>query len=177
MASRVKGFSALELSCALALGGLIVALAVPAMHRLAAQSAAVAAHNELRGAIAFARHQAVQLAVPVSLCASDDARHCNAGSDWSAGWIAFTDGAGAGTVEDDDQLLRTWAGPATGRAAVEVRGDRELVRFSARGLPGSGGTSVSWQIAVGDCEPGAVGLRTVTLHPTGAVRLERRHCP
>jgi prepilin-type N-terminal cleavage/methylation domain-containing protein len=176
MASVVKGFSVIELACALALGGVVVALTVPSMHRLAQDSAAVATHNDLRAAIAFARNQAVQLATPVSLCASADGRDCDADSDWREGWIAFTDSGVAGTVDGADQVLRAWTGPGRGRLAIEAQGAAPGLRFSSRGLPLPAGTTASWTLRPQDCTPGEPARRELLVNHAGAVRFERGAC-
>lgn len=176
MTTFVKGFSLLELACALAVGGVVVALAAPAMRRLAQDAVAVAAHNDLRAAIAFARNQAAQLATPVSLCASADGRDCDAAADWSTGWIAFTDGGIAGAVDGTDRVLRAWSGPDRERLAIAAQGTGRGLRFSARGLPLPAGATTSWTLRPVDCAAGQPAHRELFVNPAGAVRSERRIC-
>jgi type IV fimbrial biogenesis protein FimT len=176
MASLVKGFSAIELAAALALGSVVVALAVPSMHRLAQDAAAVAAHNDLRAAIAFARHQAAQLATPVSLCASGDGRGCSDAPDWSAGWIAFTDRDVAGAVDGSDRVLRAWSGPGREQLAIEAQGATPGLRFSTRGLPLPAGATAGWSLQPKECAPGEPARRELLVSPAGAVRFERGSC-
>lgn len=176
MVTRVKGFSALELATALALASVALALAIPSMQRFAQDSAAVAAHNDLRSAIAYARNQAVQLASPVSVCASVDGRHCDPEADWSAGWIAFTDRGSAGTVDGSDRVLRVWAGPGEAALAIEADGDAQSLRFSSRGSPLPAGTSVSWSLEPPACTPGTAAAFDLDVSAAGAVRSQRRAC-
>jgi type IV fimbrial biogenesis protein FimT len=176
MASSVKGFSLIELACALALGGVVVALAAPSMRRLVQDAAAVAAHNDLRAAISFARNQAVQLATPVSLCASANGRDCDAAADWSAGWIAFTDRGIAGAVDATDRVLRSWSGPDRERLAIEVDGLGPGLRYSARGLPLPAGATTSWTLRPLDCAAGEPASRELLVNPSGAVRSVRAGC-
>ncbi len=176
MTTFVKGYSLIELACALALGGVVVALAAPSMQRLAQDAVAVAAHNGLRAAIAFARNQAAQLATPVSLCASADGRDCDAAADWSAGWIAFTDGGIAGAVDGTDRVLRAWSGPQRERLTIEIEGNGSGLRFSARGLPLPAGATTSWTLRPIECPAGEPASREVHVNPSGAVRSARSAC-
>ncbi len=174
MKRSVKGYSAIELACALAVSGVVLAMAVPAMARMVEQSMVVATHNDLRGAIAYARNQAVQLATPVALCASADQQSC--GSDWRAGWIAFTDRGEAGTRDDSDTVLRAWQ-PADGaHLSIEPIGMTRELRFSTRGAVLPSGANAGWALQPVTCEPGDPSRREILVGPSGDVRLRRSEC-
>jgi len=176
MAIAVKGYSALELTFALAVGAVVFSLAVPAMAKFVERSAVVAAHNDLRGAIAYARNQAIQLSLPVALCASADQQRCGGASDWNQGWIAFTDRGEAGVADGDDEVLRAWTAPSQPRLAITPRDTRDALRFSPRGSTLPAGASHGWLLQPMDCGAGDDTRHEITVGAAGDVRLRRTRC-
>lgn len=176
MAIAVKGYSALELTFALAVGAVVFSLAVPAMAKFVERSAVVAAHNDLRGAIAYARNQAIQLSVPVALCASADQQRCGSAADWNQGWIAFTDRGEAGVADGADEVLRAWTAPSQPRLAITPRDTRDTLRFSPRGSTLPGGASHGWLLQPVDCANGEDTRHEILVGAAGDVRLRRTSC-
>ena len=174
MKRSVKGYSAIELACALAVGGVVLAMAMPAMARMVEQSMVVAAHNDLRGAIAYARNQAVQLSTPVAVCASADQQSC--GSDWRAGWIAFTDGGVAGERDGTDSVLRSWQPGDGAHLTITPIGMTRELRFSSRGAVLPSGATAGWALQPLHCEAGDTSRREILVGPSGDVRLKRSDC-
>lgn len=176
MAIAVKGYSALELTFALAVGAVVFSLAVPAMAKFVERSAVVAAHNDLRGAIAYARNQAIQMSVPVALCASADQQRCGSAADWNQGWIAFTDRGEAGVADGDDEVLRSWTAPSQPRLAITPRDTRDVLRFSPRGSTLPTGATQGWLLQPVDCQPTEENRQEILVGPSGDVRLKRTRC-
>lgn len=105
MKRTVSGFTLIELLIGLAVGGTLMGVAVPSM-----LSAMHAAHSaETRAALLTDLMKASSKAgihgVRTTLCPSFDGRVCNAGFDWSAGWIAFIDQNGSREREPDEVLI------------------------------------------------------------------------
>jgi type IV fimbrial biogenesis protein FimT len=172
----VKGYSALELTFALAVGAVVFSLAVPALAKFVERSAVVAAHNDLRGSIGYARNQAIQLSTPVSICASADQQRCGNGSDWNQGWIAFIDRGAPGELDGADEVLRSWSAPSQPRLAITPRDGRGTLRFSARGSTLPAGAATGWQLQPADCAAGADTRHEIHVGPSGDVRLKRTRC-
>ncbi len=181
MTFRVKGFTTTELMVSLALAGVALGLAVPALASLAENAAVVGAHNDLRTAIAYSRTQAVQLATPVALCASADLRHCSGSTDWSGGWVAFTDRDGtAGSPDGRDRILRVWQGPGSDRVTISTQDGLDAtggaLRFNSLGATSPAGAAATFNVAPPRC-PGSEHLqREIVVDPTGAVRNLRVAC-
>lgn len=174
MKRSVKGYSVLELTCALAVGGVVLAMAMPAMARMVEQSMVAATHNDLRGAIAYARNQAIQLSEPVAVCASADLQRC--GSDWRLGWIAFTDRGTPGEPDGSDRVLRSWQPSDATHVAIASTGMTPALRFSSRGAVLPGGASVAWSLQPVNCSAGEPTRREILVGPSGDVRLKRTDC-
>ncbi len=181
MTFRVKGFTTMELMVSLALGGVALGLAVPALASLAENAAVVGAHNDLRTAIGYSRTQAVQLATPVALCASSDLRHCSGTLDWATGWVAFTDRDGAAGVPDgSDRILRAWPGPGVDRVSISARVELAdaigVLRFNSLGATSPAGAAASYAVQPTACEPSQALRREILISPAGAVRAQRVEC-
>jgi len=158
-----------ELLFTMAIGGLVLALAIPNFRDFVQNNRAAEEANALVGALALARSEAVSRGVPVSVCASDDNETCADAVDWSTGWIVFTDAnAPLGTVDDaaePDTVLR--ALPAL-RAGSELTADATFVSYAASGFLASG-AEVSFDLEIPYCTGNHNRTITVNLQGRGAV--------
>jgi type IV fimbrial biogenesis protein FimT len=128
-----RGFTLIELMVTLAVMALLMLVAVPSFQSTIASSRVTTVTNDLVGALASARTEAIRRGVRVTVCASADGASCLTGSDWSQGWVVFTDinrNAAIDTDSDpntvDDVVLAT--SPAT-PAGIGVKGDASAERF------------------------------------------------
>ncbi|MET0281480.1 MAG: GspH/FimT family pseudopilin, partial [Steroidobacteraceae bacterium] len=74
-----QGFSLPELLVALAIGGILLALAVPSLARQRATSAVGAAANQTLAALHLARRLALARGQTITVCPSDDGASCRFG--------------------------------------------------------------------------------------------------
>lgn len=101
---RARGFNMTELLVALALGGILTALAAPsfkaafAKYRMGTESA------NLLDSLLLAREEARNSASPVTICSSSDGATCTLGA-WHTGHIVFRDGGAAGVVDGTDVVI------------------------------------------------------------------------
>jgi type IV fimbrial biogenesis protein FimT len=84
--ARARGFSLAELLTAIAIGAVMLAIAVPDMRQLIRRQQLNAAVNDLFGAVHLTRSQAIARGARVELVPADAA-----GDDWSRGWVVFVD--------------------------------------------------------------------------------------
>lgn len=106
------GFTLIELCIALAVAGILVAVAMPAMASFHARTAVAAQANGLMSALRLAKQEAMTRGELVSVCAMDPATVDSAepgclpsGRDWSAGWIVFIDRGERGDIGDGDRVV------------------------------------------------------------------------
>ena len=116
---RAKGFTLVELLCAVALLGIVVTLAAPNFSALIQRMRVRQAVMELKGALYVARSEAVRRAEDIKLRKRDSAegKNCTGtANDWSCGWIAFLDNDGDASYSETntgeaDELLRSFPAP------------------------------------------------------------------
>jgi type IV fimbrial biogenesis protein FimT len=102
------GFTLLELIIAVAIGGILLGLAVPSMQSLLSDSEMAATSNEFVHSLQTARSEAIKRAGQVGLCPSTDplaAEPQCGGNNYATGWIVFVDSDGNGLRGVADEVV------------------------------------------------------------------------
>jgi len=108
------GFTILELMVVVAIVGVLMAVAVPAMGDFIRNGRITAAANDVMAALHFTRSEAIKRRQPVTLCTSANAVQSNntanpnatcADSEFLTGWIVFVDLNQNGQREAGDTIL------------------------------------------------------------------------
>jgi type IV fimbrial biogenesis protein FimT len=120
------GWTLVELMIALALGGLIVSLAVPGYHDWIATHQLASHAEHLADSLALARSEAIKRGQRVNLCPAPDGARCADGANWTAGWLVYVDLDGDGRNADDEPVLRAEGAAPTG---VDVRANRPVADY------------------------------------------------
>jgi len=84
-----SGLTLIELVIAIAVAGLLVALAAPSFSNLQARRAADAAIAALTSDLALARSEAIKRGNSVTVCSSADGNNCLGVTEWRQGWIVY----------------------------------------------------------------------------------------
>jgi type IV fimbrial biogenesis protein FimT len=170
------GFTLIELMTALAVLGVLVAIATPSFKQFAANSRTVASANSLANALAVARSEALRQSMPVSICASQDGQACQDSPDWSGGWLVFTDNSGKpGVLDSTDLAIQAWPAPAGGVTVNLVAKNADhYVRFNARGMT-EPATTNTFTVAVAGCRGDNISQIVVTA--AGSPQLTKMACP
>jgi type IV fimbrial biogenesis protein FimT len=87
---RQHGLTLIELLVALSVLVIVLAIGVPTFRDLIDYTRLTTATNSLMASANLARAEAVKRGVPVSVCTSADGASCSGSTDWSEGWILFT---------------------------------------------------------------------------------------
>jgi type IV fimbrial biogenesis protein FimT len=178
MKRQLRGFSIPELLMGLSITAVVAGMAVPSLQGMARNARVTAAHNDLLSALGYARGQAVRRAAPVALCATVDLAHCSESSDWTSGWIAFTDAAGEpGVLDRNDELLRVWQGhgPDVSVHGAAATGP-EWVRFSAAGQSLPVRLPRQLEVEPAPCAGDGSHRLLIVVEPAGSIRHERASC-
>jgi type IV fimbrial biogenesis protein FimT len=83
----VLGFTAIELMVTLAVVGILVALAVPALGDATLSSQLSASANRLAASATLARSEAIKRNASVVVCMSADGTSCASSGGWEQGWV------------------------------------------------------------------------------------------
>jgi type IV fimbrial biogenesis protein FimT len=168
--ARSRGYTAIELLFTIAIAGLVTALAVPNFRDFVQNNRAAEEANALVGALTVARSEAVTRGVPVTVCSSADNATCSGANDWTTGWIVFTDLDTVGTVDDDDEVLRSL--PAL-REGSDLTAGAAFVPYNANGFLSSA-AGVDFALEIPDCRGNH--NRNITVNLQGRVAVASAAC-
>ena len=101
-----QGFSLPELIATVAIAAILLMVGVPSLLRLINSSAITGHSDELTGALALARSEAIVEKNTVTICQSADLLDCDNTVSWTDGWIVFIDIDGDQTVDTADRIVR-----------------------------------------------------------------------
>ena len=108
----------IELLVTLGILGALLALALPGFQDVIESSKTNRQAKNLWVSLNLARSEAIKRGIDVSICASDNAIDCDAGT-WSEGWIVFVDNNGdadgdVGSIDAGDIVIRVFETPGAG---------------------------------------------------------------
>lgn len=94
-----SGFTLIELMVALALGIILMTMAVPSFYSTIQNNRATTKANEFLADLYFTRSEAIKQARTATICRSTNGTACTgSGSAWETGWLVWVDGDGNGTM-------------------------------------------------------------------------------
>jgi type IV fimbrial biogenesis protein FimT len=157
--------------------GVVVLVAVPGSNLFIDKYRMKVASASIITGLELARSEASARSGTVVLCPSSNGHTCRSDSDWSFGWLVFSDGNGNGTVQDIE-LIKAFGAPSQ---KIHIKADgavQNRAAFTATGLnPDNNAQSGQFQICPQDSEKTAT---LVTVDPDGWVQkipTRNSHCP
>ena len=159
---KYSGFTLVELMVVVAIAGMAMAFAIPAMGTFIKNERLVTQINTLVGHLAYARSEAVTRRQQIILCASNNMNTCN-GADWATGWILFIDADNSSTFNAGEQVLRAKATLEGSNTLISSTGT--MIIYDNRGFsPNSNGV-----FSLCD-DRGATHVKSISITNTGRVR-------
>lgn len=155
MKSRENGITLIELVFALAIIGILFAIALPTVSNATEAVRASDARTSLVSSLIVVLDKATILGVQTVLCPSGDGEHCDAGDDWSAGWIGFLD-THENRQRTADELVITRVAALAGKVRLHSTPGRTRIVFQPFG--GNAGSNVTFTLCDGRGPAKAVSL-------------------
>ena len=164
---RNRGFTLIELMTTVAITGILAGVAAPSMGGFIEHQRANAATSSLMSHMALARMSAISRNHRAVLCPSRDGLTCEAGTDWSGGWMLFVDEDGNRRPDGSDDILRVDLEPTSRHLRVVSTRGREQLRYLPDGRsPGS-------NLTISICNDRSEVLARVIVNNAGRPRSER----
>lgn len=171
------GLTLLEAMVALAIGGVLLMLGIPAYRAWVADLEMRDRIDALVVTMSRARAEAIKQQTRVALCPSRNGRTCATGGRWEEGWIVFADRNDDGDRDPDETILAVE--PAS-RPGITIRGNRPVSQYVSYTSYGhTRMTSGALQMGtITVCRPGEKAV-DVVLANGGRVRVDRTRarCP
>ncbi len=134
-----KGFTVIELMVALAVVAILFSLGVPAFRDYSLRQQMNTSISALHSDLLYGRSQAIYRNTQVLACPGSPSGGCVESSDWTRGWIVFSDFNGDRQHQDNEDILRHSQG--TEQVVIHSSSGRTNIRFFPDGsTPGSNGS-------------------------------------
>lgn len=166
-----NGFSLIELIVTMAIAAIVLGFGVPTFRGVVADNGMVSNANRFVASINLARSTAVRYQRNAVICASSNYNQatptCDAGTDWSNGWIVYVDKDRDGAVDSDEVVAvnEPFADNTTFSA-----GAVSSFSYDARGFVNNGDN-----LTLCDNRSGEMG-RQIRINAAGRVSVARQAC-
>lgn len=109
-----RGFTLLEALVVLALLGILVGMAAPAMSDLRLKHQLQSQAEGFLDSLVLARTESLRRQQRISLCALASGGGCDADGQWQQGWLVFVDGNDNGLMDSGETLIEAHAALPSG---------------------------------------------------------------
>ena len=171
MRRRDAGFTLIELTITTAVLAICAGVALPSFAGFMEHQRTSAATSSLMSHMGLARMAAISRNQRAVLCPSSDGASCEAGTDWSQGWMLFLDEDGNRKPDGSDEILRVDLEPTSRHLRVVSTVGRQQLRY----LPD--GRSAGTNLTISICNKGGELLGKVIVNNMGRPRSERPKRP
>lgn len=106
MTKKERGLTLIELLCTLAIVSIVIGNAIPALYHFHGNNRLWVHSQQLGQILSFARSEAIKQNSTVTLCPSQNSKHCSEKHDWAAQWLMFVDTNNNAQYENQEVLLK-----------------------------------------------------------------------
>lgn len=132
IANQSRGVSLVEMMTCLALGTILLGVAVPTLGSSNRQTA-TAAVQALQSHLTLARQEAIKTGQRVALCKSADGITCTAQGKWSQGWLVFQDDNNNAQIDATERMIQRQMALSHGVQLIANAGVQDLVSYQSDG--------------------------------------------
>jgi type IV fimbrial biogenesis protein FimT len=131
--AKSSGFTMIELLMTIAIGSILLMIAVPSFRYVTNSNRIAAEINGLLGDLQFARAEAIKEGRTVTVCQSTTGTTCTStATAWQGGWIVFSDPTNVGVVDAGENILRVQK-PFSGTDTFSASNGVGAVTFNREG--------------------------------------------
>lgn len=170
-----RGFTLVELLVTLAVGSILLTIAIPGYAFLMNSNRLATVTNDLVSSLQLARSEAITRGLRVTVCKTGNPMAsmptCASTASWQQGWLIFVDGGIRGQIDAGDRLLRVQS-PVSSTVVISANNFSRFISY----LP-SGVSQGSNNLANGTMRVCVAGnRRDIIINTTGRIRLGRSTC-
>ena len=171
----IRGYTLVELLTVLAVGAVLLTIAIPGYSFLLNASKLATVTNELVSSLQLARSEAIKRGQRVTVCKTSTAMAvkptCDIATAWQQGWLIFVDSGTRGVVDPGDTLLRV-QGSVSAEATITANNYSAYISYLSRGSSqGSNGlANGTLKVCVANKQ------RDIIINKTGRIRLDSSTC-
>ncbi|THB66586.1 MAG: prepilin-type N-terminal cleavage/methylation domain-containing protein [Gammaproteobacteria bacterium] len=174
---RDKGFTLIELLVTLAVATILVFVAVPSFGGFIRNSQMTTQANALFFSLQYAKSEAANRNIRVTICASSDGASCSSSPNWHTGWIIFTDDTGVSGVYDGDDRMLKKQRELTGQSTLISDGVGD-VQFISRGwrhdYQSAGASDITFTLDHPECT--GKQKKSITVSIMGSIASDKEDC-
>src|SRR4030067_1077024 len=105
--NKITGFTLIELMVTLAVGAILLSVAVPSFSTMIMNNRLITQTNDFVTALNIARSEAIKRSGRVTMCKSNDNTACDiSATGWVQGWIIFVDSDNDAQADAGEELVR-----------------------------------------------------------------------
>ena len=131
MTRKEAGLTLIELLTTLTIAAITLTVGVPAFSGTLERTRVATAMHQVSADLAMARSAAIMRRAQVVVCPRTSDFRCRDDSDWSHGWIVFTDDDGNRQPDDDAHIVRVTDPPSHRSLAIDST--RRFLRYQRDG--------------------------------------------
>jgi type IV fimbrial biogenesis protein FimT len=174
--STDRGFTALEILLVISILAVVLVMGIPSFRDFGLRQRMSAAVDKLQGHLALARHEAINRNTQVVACPGNRTTGCANSTDWSNGWIVFSDFNGDRRYQAGEILHRVETGQEL--LVIHSSAGRTNLRFYPNGsAPGSNGSITFCDLRGPDHARKLVISNIGRIRRDDAPELDPSHCP
>ena len=143
MRRNAVGFTLIELATTVSVLAICTGVAAPSLGRFVEGQRTLAAISSLTTHMALARMAAITQRRPTVLCPSSNGEGCDAGTDWSGGWMLFLDDNGNRRRDAGEDIIRVDTDPTSRHLAVSSTSGRPSLRYLPDGRAAGSNLTIS----------------------------------
>lgn len=169
-----RGFTLVEMLMALTVGGVLMALTVPAMTGMLNTQKSTSAVNALFTSLNLARSEAIKRNARAVLCKTADGVSCTTHGGWEQGWIVFHDANNNAVLDPGEQVVLQQGAVSAG---IRLTGNLPVANYVSYSASGTAKlTSGAFQAGTFTVCPATASssdVRQIVLSGTGRARTQK----